>query len=75
MRTKIQKVISNCIKCVLAERKREKPERLLSPIDKGDTSLDTYYVDHLGPIPSSRKDYKHFYRNRCLYKVYMVLFY
>lgn len=61
MRSKIQKVINNCIKCVLAERKKGKPEGLLSPIDKGDTPLDTYHVDHLEPIPSSRKGYKHIF--------------
>lgn len=59
MRQKIQKVIGNCVKCLLAERKYGKSDGLLNPIEKGTTPLDTYHVDHLGPMPSTRKAYNH----------------
>lgn len=55
MREKIQKFINNCIKCILAERKQGKAEGMLSPIDKGDTPLETYHINHLGPMPSTKK--------------------
>jgi len=39
MRSKIQKLIDNCIRCILAEKKHGTAEGLLNPIDKGDTPL------------------------------------
>ena len=50
-------MVRNCVDCVLAERKSGKQEGLLHPIDKGETPLDTYHIDHLGPMPSTRKSY------------------
>ncbi|UYV80726.1 hypothetical protein LAZ67_19001546 [Cordylochernes scorpioides] len=32
---------------------------MLHPISKGDTPLDTYHIDHLGPLASTRKDYNY----------------
>lgn len=49
----------NCINCILSERKRGKAEGFLYAIEKGETPLDTYHVDHLGPLPSTKKRYKH----------------
>lgn len=43
---KISAVIANCIACILAGRKEEAP-------------IHTYHVDHLGPMPSTSKNYKH----------------
>jgi len=57
MREKIERIVRNCISCLLAERKHGKSEGLLHNVDKGDTPLDTYHVDHVGPIPSTRKNY------------------
>lgn len=59
MKKKIQNFIGNCVKCILAEKKHGKGEGLLKPIDKGCVPLDTYHIDHLGPIPSTKKNYKH----------------
>lgn len=59
MRTKIQQVISNCVKCILAEKKFGKNEGLLNPIVKGMVPLDTYHIDHL--MPSTRKTYNHLF--------------
>lgn len=33
----------------------------MKSIDKGTLPLDTYHVDHLGPIPSTRKNYNHLF--------------
>lgn len=59
LRNKIQTHIENCIKCILLERKQGKAEGFHNPINKGDRPLDTYHVDHLGPIPSTKKKYNH----------------
>lgn len=32
---------------------------MLNPLDKGETPLDTYHIDYLGPLVSTRKNYKH----------------
>jgi len=48
--------MKNYIDCILAERKQDKQEDFLNPIDKGDIPLDTYHVDHLGPLPSIKKN-------------------
>ena len=61
MRGKIEEFIKNCIKCILSEKKQGKIEGLLNPIDKDDQPLDTYHIDHLGPIPSTRKNYNHLF--------------
>ncbi|UYV74583.1 hypothetical protein LAZ67_12000199 [Cordylochernes scorpioides] len=42
------------------KKKHGKQEGMLHPISKGDTPLDTYHIDHLGPLASTRKDYKYF---------------
>jgi len=60
MREKIDEVIKNCITCILAEQKHGK-QGFLRNIPKHAVSLETYYVDHLGPIPkkSTKKSYAH----------------
>ncbi|KAG5316612.1 TF26 protein, partial [Pseudoatta argentina] len=59
MRKKIDKVIKNCITCILAERKHGKREGFLRNIPKDAIPLETYHIDHLGPIPSTQKSYAH----------------
>jgi len=59
MRHKIQQVVNNCVRCLLADKKYGKNEGLLKPLDKGDQPLETYHIDHLGPIPSTKKSYAH----------------
>jgi len=59
MREKVEKVIRNCIPCILAERKSGKQEGWLHNLPKGSTPLDTYHLDYLGPIPSTKKSYAH----------------
>lgn len=59
LRPKIEKIVRNCIDCILAEKKQGKQEGFLSAIDKGEVPLNTFHVDHLGPLASTKKSYKH----------------
>lgn len=59
LRPKIEKIIKNCLSCILAERKQGKQECLLNPIEKGRVPLDVLHIDHLGPLPSTAKSYQH----------------
>lgn len=61
LRPKIEEVLRNCVPCILAEWKHEKAECFLSPINKGDTPLDTFHVDYLGPLQSTKKSYVHIF--------------
>jgi len=46
MRNKIEKVVRNCVTCILAEKRRGKLDGWLNPIDKGSVPLDVYHIDH-----------------------------
>jgi hypothetical protein len=59
MKEKIQNCIQNCIPCILSNKKTGKQEGMLHPIEKGDIPLDTYHIDHLGPLASTRKCYNY----------------
>lgn len=61
LRSKVEGVLQNCIPCILAERKQGKVECFLSPISKGDTPLDTFHIDHLGLLQSTKKSYAHIF--------------
>ena len=61
MREKVEKVVQNCIDCILADRKKEKMEGLLNTIEKGELPLDIYHVDHIGPLPTTKKSYRHIF--------------
>ena len=57
----VEHVISNCLDYIPAERKSGKQEGYLNPLDKGDTPLDTYHIDHVGPMTATRKRYVHIF--------------
>ncbi|GBM70490.1 Pro-Pol polyprotein [Araneus ventricosus] len=59
LRQKVEKIISNCVHCILINQKRGKKEGLLHPLQKEDTPLHTYHIDHLGPLESTNKNYKY----------------
>lgn len=61
MRHIVERVVRNCVNCILAERKHGKPEGMLHTIDKGEIPFETYHVDHLGPLASTKKSYKHIF--------------
>lgn len=59
MQKKVEKIIQNCISCILAERKQGKQEGFLHSIEKGSVLLDTYHIDHMGPLLTTQKRYQH----------------
>lgn len=59
LRAKIEKTVHNCIDCILIEKKQGKQEGFLFPIHKSEVPFDTFHIDHLGPLISTRKNYKH----------------
>ena len=61
LRAKVEKMVRNCISCILAEKKQGRQEGYLNPIDKGEVPLDTFHVDHFGPLPTTRKSYRHIF--------------
>lgn len=58
LRQRVEKIVRNCIDCILVEKKQGKQEGFLSAINKGE-ALETFHVDHLGPLASTKKSYKH----------------
>lgn len=56
---KIKKVIGTCVPCILAERKHGKQEGWLHPIEKEDLPLQTFHMDHIGPMVATTKQYKY----------------
>lgn len=59
LKSKIERLIANCVHCILVNRKRGKQEGFLHPIRKDDVPLSTYHIDHLGPLESTPKNYKY----------------
>lgn len=59
MKKRVEECIQNCLTCILASRKLGKPEGLLTPIPKHETPMHTLHMDHVGPLPSTRKSYKY----------------
>ncbi|GFX23987.1 transposon Tf2-11 polyprotein [Trichonephila clavipes] len=58
LQSKIEKYISNCVTCILKNKKSGKQEGFLHPLVKHDIPLNTYHIDHLGPLATSSKNYK-----------------
>lgn len=63
MRSKIEKVVTSCINCILAKRKQGKEEGFLNVIDRGDVPLHTYHVDHLGTNTKHKKKLPSYFRH------------
>lgn len=61
LKEKLKKFVKTCVKCILVESKHGKQEGFLHPIEKEDTPLQTYHVDHLGPMVLTCKAYKHIF--------------
>ncbi|GFX81155.1 hypothetical protein TNCV_1911471 [Trichonephila clavipes] len=60
LKDKVEKCIQNCVTCILTNRKRGKQDGTLNPIEKkNDLPLHTFHLDHLGPLASTSKKYKH----------------
>ena len=54
-----KKIIANCVPCILVSRKHGSQEGYLHPIEKLDIPLHTIHMDHLGPMPSTMKNYQY----------------
>lgn len=61
LKEKLERYVSCCIQCILAEGKRGKTEGELQTIPKGDIPLTTYHIDHLGPMTSTSKMFKYLF--------------
>lgn len=61
LKEKLEKFISCCVPCILAERKKGKKKGELMAIPKGDVPLSTYHIDHLGPMTPTSKLYKYLF--------------
>ncbi|GFU07266.1 transposon Tf2-6 polyprotein [Trichonephila clavipes] len=59
LKDKVEKCFQNCVTCILTNRKRGKQDGTLNPIEKNDLPLHTFHVDHLGPLATTSKKYKH----------------
>jgi len=60
-KSKIEKVIHNCVTCILVEKKQGKQNGYLNMIEKGELSLDTFHINHLGTLPTTRKNYRYIF--------------
>lgn len=58
---KVRNCINNCLICLIADRKRGKKEGWLHPIPKDDKPLQTFHLDHLGPMTATDKQYKYIF--------------
>ncbi|GFV92076.1 transposon Ty3-I Gag-Pol polyprotein [Trichonephila clavipes] len=54
---KVEKCVQNCVTCILTNRKRGKQDD--KPDKKNDLPLHTFHLDHLGPLATTSKEYKH----------------
>lgn len=61
LKEKIEKYIASCIPCILSSRKQGKQEGLLHPLHKEGLPLQTYHIDHVGPLESTAKNYKYLF--------------
>ncbi|XP_033222550.1 uncharacterized protein K02A2.6-like [Belonocnema kinseyi] len=59
LKQKVEKIISNCVKCILGNKKQGKQEGYLHPLTKDSIPLHTYHIDHLGPLETTSKRYHH----------------
>ncbi|GFX95819.1 hypothetical protein TNCV_2083991 [Trichonephila clavipes] len=59
LNNKVEKCIQDCFTCILTNWKRGKQDGTLNPIEKNDLPLHTFHLDHLGPLATTSKKYKH----------------
>lgn len=59
LKSKIARMVNNCIPYIFANWKQSKREGFLHSIDKIDTSLSMWHIDFPGPMTQIPKGYKH----------------
>lgn len=52
MKSKVEKFIKNCIKCIIYAAPPRASQRNLHSIEKKPVPFDTLHADHFGPLPS-----------------------
>lgn len=55
LQNRITRHVTNCIRCILAEKKRGKGEGLLNPIPKNERLLHQLHIGHLGSMQATKK--------------------
>ncbi|KAK9692729.1 Integrase zinc binding domain [Popillia japonica] len=58
LQSKVERFITNCVPCIMVNRKAGKKEGYLQAIFKEAVPLHTYHLDHLGPLETTGKSYK-----------------
>ncbi|XP_076660118.1 uncharacterized protein LOC143363405 [Halictus rubicundus] len=61
LENKLKNFISCCIPCIISDKKAGKKEGELMPLPKGDKPLNTYHVDHVGPMSATTKAYRYIF--------------
>lgn len=59
MQEKVEKVIRNCLQCIMYSVPAHSGHRTLHPIPKRPIPFDTVHVDHFGPLPALISKRKH----------------
>lgn len=61
LRKKIEKIVRNCVDYIMADRKEGRQEGYLNATAKRTTPLNTYHIDHLGSLSSTKMRYRHIF--------------
>lgn len=61
VKEKVDQCISNCVHCILINRKSGKHDGMLNSIPKDDTPIHTCHTAHLGPLETTNKKYKYIF--------------
>ncbi|GFX82438.1 transposon Ty3-I Gag-Pol polyprotein [Trichonephila clavipes] len=60
LKDEVEKFIQNCVACIPTNRNRGKQDDMLNLIEKkNDLPLHTFHLDHLGPLATTSRKYKH----------------
>jgi len=51
---KAQTIMKSCVECIVGEAKYGKKQGFLNSINKADEPLQTYHIDHIGPMDMTK---------------------
>lgn len=57
----VKKYIENCLKCIIFSPSEGKKEGFLKLIEKGDKPFNTVYIDHYGPLNTTKGKFKYIF--------------
>lgn len=58
---KIEKIVDNCVVCILATPKKGTKDGWLNPLEKYDVPLHTFHIDHTGQLETTKKSYQYIF--------------